>query len=251
MKNLLTNWIIKIASSKLICSIPPVRNSVCAILRIHRETQQTFQVSVVGTGWCIVPKQFIVTAFHIFNNGQARDPNDKFYALFVPDNGPRAWYTPVVNFILEESTVDMAILEIDPSPLQQLRISAIPVTFKEMPDGVEVMTCGFPAPIIANARVDQNGNWGGGNLFLKSHINEGIISGQFDINGVRIYELNIGWHHGESGGPIIRIHPLAAIAIMQRYRNIQAPQGIVIGPHQGNSLKSIEERLRDFEIIIV
>ena len=243
----MNRWI----SSKLIYSIASIRNSACAILKIHRESQQTFQISVVGTGWCIVPKQFIITAFHIFNNGQQRDLSDKFFAFFVPDNGPRAWHTPIVNFHLEEPTIDMAILEIDPNPLQALEISAIPVTFKKIPDGERVITCGFPAPIIANARVDRNGNWLGGNLFLKSHANEGIVSGQFDKDEVKIYELNIGWHHGESGGPIVRINPLSAIAVMQRYRNIQTVHGVVAGPHQGNSLESIEGNLRRFNIKVV
>lgn len=99
--------------------------------------------------------------------------------------------------------------------------------------------------------MDPNGNLRGGEFFLKSHANEGIISGQFDVNGIRTYELNIGWHHGESGGPIVRMKPLSAIAIMQRYRNIETPHGTVSGPHQGNSLQAIEDRLREFEIEIV
>lgn len=251
MEKILPQWIKRWSTTKLVYSIKSIRNSVCAILKIHRESQQTFQVSVVGTGWCVVPKRFIVTAFHVFNNGSPRDLNDKFFALFVPDNGPKAQHAPVINFLLEDPTVDMAILEIDSSPLQSLQISAIPVTFKNIPDGERLITCGFPAPEIVNARVDINGNWQGGNLFLKSHANEGIVSGQFEINGVKVYELNIGWHHGESGGPIIRTKPLSAIAIMQRYRKIQAPHGIVIGPHQGNSLRSIESNLRGFDIKII
>jgi hypothetical protein len=251
MKKFLTRWIKRLSSAKLTYSIQSIRNSVCAILKIHKDNQQNFQISVVGTGWCVVPKRFIVTAFHIFNNGQPRDPNDKFFVLFVPDNGPSAWHTPIINFLLEESTVDMAILEIDSNPLQSLQIPAIPITFKGIPDGERVITCGFPAPAIVNARVDNNGNWLGGTLFLKSHANEGIVSGQFEINGIKIYELNIGWHHGESGGPIIRIEPLSAIAVMQRYRNIQTPHGIVAGPHQGNAIKSIEDNLRRLDIKIV
>ena len=232
--------------SELIDAISSIRNSVCAILKIHKEAQQAVKVGIVGTGRCIEPKRIVDTAFHIFNNGQPRDPNDKYYALFVPNNGPQAWHTPVVAFHLEDSVRDMAILEIDPVPLQALEIIAIPVTFQDVSDGERVITCGFPAPQIGNANVDQNLNWRGGNLFLKSHANEGIVSGQFDINGIKIYELNIGWHHGESGGPIVCVTPFSAMAIMQRYRNIQTPHGIVMGPHQGNSLRSIQDKLRQF-----
>lgn len=249
------SWIFKLLERKspsdLIRSITSIRNSVCAILRIRRGTQNNFELGIVGTAWCIVPRQIFVTAFHILNHGQPRNPNDNFFAFFVPNNGPRAWHTPVVNFLLEDANVDMAILEVNSAPLQALQIPALPITFESVPDGERVLTCGFPAPQIARANVDPDGNWVGGELFLKSHANEGIISGQFDINGTRIYELNIGWHHGESGGPILRIKPLSAIAIMQRYRNIQSPHGIVDGPHQGNSLRAIEDRLREFEIEIV
>lgn len=251
MKNLLIRLLKRGVSSKLIYSISAIRNSVCAIMRIRRENAKTFQVSVVGTAWCIVPKRFLVTAFHIFNNGQQRDPNDKFFAFFVPDNGPSALHTPIINFPLEEATVDMAILEIDPTPLQLIQIPAMPITFKNIFDGERVITCGFPSPIIAKANIDKDGNWRGGSLFLKSHANEGIISGQFEINGIKIYELNIGWHHGESGGPIVRVNPLSALAIMQRYRRIQAPHGTVVGPHQGNSLKTIEDRLRNFDVRVI
>ncbi|MBA7522995.1 hypothetical protein ES705_15117 [subsurface metagenome] len=220
------SWIFKLlkgkSSSDLVRSITAIRNSVCAILRIHRETQNRFQLTIVGTAWCIVPRRIFVSAFHILNNGQPRNPNDNFFRFFVPNNGPRAWPTPVVNFLLEDANVDMAILEVNSAPLQALQIPAIPVTFESVPDGERVLTCGFPAPRIVRPNVDQNGNWIGGELFLKSHANEGIISGQFDISGIRIYELNVGWHHGESGGPILRIKPLSAIAIMQRYRNIQS-----------------------------
>lgn len=121
--------------SDLIRSITSIRNSVCAILRIRRETQNTFQLHIVGTAWCIVPRQILVTAFHILNNGQPRNPNDNFFAFFVPNNGPRARHTPVVNFLLEDANADMAILAINSDPLQALQIPAVPITFESVPDG--------------------------------------------------------------------------------------------------------------------
>jgi hypothetical protein len=81
---------------------------------------------------------------------------------------------------------------------------------------------------------------------LKSHANEGIISGQFEINSQRIYELNVGWYQGESGGPIFSLDPIAAFSIMQGYRNVNTQHGIVPGPHQGKNLSLIADSLSEF-----
>jgi hypothetical protein len=60
------------------------------------------------------------------------------------------------------------------------------------------------------------------------------------------YELNVGWHHGESGGPIFTLEEVPAVfSIMQHYRNIQAPHGIIPGPHRGRSLSAIQKNLTD------
>jgi hypothetical protein len=53
---------------------------------------------------------------------------------------------------------------------------------------------------------------------------------------VRCYEFNVGFYQGESGGPIIALDPLGAIATMQNYREIETPSGKVPGPHRGFSL---------------
>ncbi len=93
--------------------------------------------------------------------------------------------------------------------------------------------------------MDYHGNWAGGKLFLKSHANEGIISAQYKFANAYMYELNVGWHHGESGGPIISIDTLASFALMQQYRNVKTPHGILPGPHRGYSLIAIENQIRD------
>src|SRR5439155_408059 len=59
---------------------------------------------------------------------------------------------------------------------------------------------------------------------------------QYDFGPHYSYELNVGWHHGESGGPIFSLEPLAAFAMMQSYRNIQSPHGVVAGPHMGRAM---------------
>jgi hypothetical protein len=57
--------------------------------------------------------------------------------------------------------------------------------------------------------------------------------------------LNVGWHHGESGGPILALEPVAVFALMQFYRNITGPHGVVAGPHMGRSIAVIESKLRE------
>lgn len=236
--------------SDLAESIAAIRDSVVAVLRVHADqsassTPPQFQLSIGGTAWCVVAGRFLLTAHHILNGGQPRGPTDRFFVFAVPGNGPVAYHMPVSGFPLELPEHDMAVLEIGPPAAGAPRIPAIAVTLDALPDGQRVLTYGFPSPTIAKARVDANGNWLGGELFLKSHANEGIIAGQFEIGNQLIYELNVGWHHGESGGPILRLAPTAAFSLMQRYRNIQTPHGTVAGPHQGTSLGVIRRELRD------
>ena len=65
-------------------------------------------------------------------------------------------------------------------------------------------------------------------------------------------ELNVGWHHGESRGPIVRLsEPLAAFSIMQQYRNVKTPHGVVAGPHRGLALTVIDPTLRQMAAQIV
>src|SRR2546422_173388 len=126
-------------------AIAAVRDAVCGILRIRpvRPGAHEFQVAFVGTGWCFSPRRYLATAHHVFDDGKARNPSDKFYAIVVA---------------------------------------------------------------------------------------------QYDFGPHYSYELNVGWHHGESGGPIFSLEPLAAFAMMQSYRNIQSPHGVVAGPHMGRAM---------------
>jgi len=67
------------------------------------------------------------------------------------------------------------------------------------------------------------------------------------LDGLVFYELNVGWHHGESGGPIFTLEAElpAVFSIMPHYKNIQAPHGIIPGPHRGRSLSAIEKKLTE------
>src|SRR2546425_8625659 len=105
-------------------AIAAVRDAVCGILRIRpvRPGAHEFQVAFVGTGWCFSPRRYLATAHHVFDDGKARNPSDKFYAFVVPDNGPVAYHAPVVAVPFEDPVIDMAILrsEEHTSELQSL-----------------------------------------------------------------------------------------------------------------------------------
>jgi hypothetical protein len=242
--------------------IAGVRNSVVSILRVRlvrparmkkgKQQPPSFGVAFVGTGFCIATDRLIFTAFHVFNDGKPRDASDRFYAVYAPNNGSTAHHREIVSVPYEDSTVDMAVVEIAPPQQGQPTVTSSSVTFSSIRDGGPVLTCGYPAPAITNASLDLAGHWLGGNIFLMSHANEGIVSCQYQLNGLLYYELNVGWHHGESGGPIFRAtDPVAAFALMQGYRNIQSPHGILAGPHFGRALRGAEPTLRQLGATIV
>ena len=243
-------------------AIAAIRDSVVGLMRVRlvrpaalskgKERPASFNVVFVGTGFCIATDRLLFTAVHVFNEGKPRDPSDRFYAFYVPHNGAKAYAREIISVPYEDPSLDMAVAEMA-VPLQgQPVVTASSVTLAAVRDGEPVLTYGYPAPTIANARVDPGGHWLGGNIFLMSHANEGIVSSQYELNGTLHYELNVGWHHGESGGPIFRAtEPVSAFALMQGYRNIQSPHGVVAGPHVGRALRAAELVLRRLGAAIV
>lgn len=241
--------------SDLTAAIPMIRESVAAMLRLHlvkpervkkgKVTPAKIEAALAGSAFCIVADRYLVTAHHVLKAGQQqRDSNDKFYAFIVPQNGDPAYHFPVISFPLERPDLDLAILEVGPCATAGVGMPAIPVSFVEQADGNRVVTVGFPAPEIAQISLDQQGNYLGGQFFLKSHANEGIVSARYVIGGVQFYELNVGWHHGESGGPIVALtDPPAAFSLMQHYRNIKSPHGVLAGPHRGCALSAVQQEL--------
>jgi hypothetical protein len=240
--------------SELTGVISQVRASVVAIARVHlaRPAKEKkgklkpaqWKVALVGTGWCVVDDRFVVTAHHVFAGGKARDPNDRFYAFSVPHNRERACKYNVVGFPYENTDFDMAVLELGPCDTNGEHLVGLPLTADDVPDGARVVTVGFPSPEIASVGIDETGNWMGAQMFLKSHANEGIVSAHYRVGVIDAYELNVGWHHGESGGPVVRVEdPVAAFSLMQHYRNIQSPHGIVAGPHRGLALRIAQSEL--------
>ena len=151
--------------------------------------------TMVGSAFCIVSDRYLMTAHHIFNKGESRDPNDTFYAFVVPKNDGPAYYFPVISFPIECQDSDMAVFEIGPCATPGIQLPALPVTFDPQPDGTPVVTVGFPAPEIAQLYLDEHGNFAGGDLFLKSYANDGIVSAQYAFKAMHMYELNVDWHH--------------------------------------------------------
>ena len=245
--------------SDLITAIPTIRESVTAILRLHVVKPEKVKkgkvrppqigAALVGSAFCVVESKYLVTAYHTFNGGKPRDPKDKFYAFIVPGNGDPSYHFPVISFPLEKPDFDIAVLEVGACTTAGQHIPSIPVSFSQQADGSRVVTVGFPAPEISKLSLDQQGDYKGGQFFLKSHANEGIVSSQYIIGGVLVYELNVGWHHGESGGPIVALtDPPAAFSLMQHYRNIKSPHGVVAGPHRGHALSMIQQELTNLGV---
>lgn len=231
--------------------ISAMRDSVVAILRVHPTGGTKWMAKIAGTGCCIVDNHYILTAYHIFNDGKQRISNDRFYACCVPQNGPIYQSVPIISYPFEDVVNDMAILEIDPKTNVKFSVNSLDITFRDHDDGEPVITMGFPEPKINNAQVDAQFNWRGGDMFLKSYANEGIISAQFDVNSIKIYEFNVHWFEGESGGPIVSVDPFSVFAVMQSYRPITTPTGMVPGPRQGRPLSLIEPDLRSLGATIV
>ncbi|MEI8356698.1 MAG: trypsin-like peptidase domain-containing protein, partial [Deltaproteobacteria bacterium] len=209
-----------------------------------------------GSAFSIVSDKYIVTAFHVLNDGKPRDPSTKFYALVVPGNGDPFFTFPVVAFPIERQVLDIAVLEIGPCSTAGIHLPALPVSFVPQTDGTEVLTMGFPAPEIAGLNADPQGNFLGGQFFLKSHANEGIVAAQYILNvpGVannpHFYELNVAWHHGESGGPIVTATDQPVVfSLMQHYRNVQGPNGVLPGPRRGIALSAIRRELGGLGVV--
>ena len=243
-------------------ALPQVRDSICAVMRIVRTTQKKrrrkagapkqvqIKLAFVGTAWCVVESRLVITAHHILNDGNDRDPADRFYVFTVPGNEEKAFQFPVVDFPFEDSNTDIAVLELGDPKEKGKTIPSVPVSFSSVADGAHVLTIGFPSPGISGANVSPEGEFlGGGQFFLKSHANEGVVAAQYEQDGKLYYEFNVGWHHGESGGPVIRIDSGPAVfSIMQHYRNVETPHGVMPGPHRGIAIAAAKESLLELGV---
>jgi hypothetical protein len=234
-------------------AITTVRESTTAIFRVRKTGPTEAQFSW-GSGFCIVGDRYVVTAFHVLNGGNPRDPQDKHYAFTVPRNGGPYFVFPVVDYPLERPDIDIAVLEIGPCANGAGHVPALAISFAPQVDGTDVVTVGFPAPEVHGLNVDNQGNFVAGNFFLKTHANEGIIAAHYPLGPTSLpaYEFNVGWHHGESGGPVAKFEDQPAVfTLMQHYRNIQGPNGTLDGPRRGLSLSLVEQELRGMGATVV
>jgi len=123
--------------SGMVKPIEKIRDAVCAVLKVRRAANQSaaqpgqtlFEASITGTAWCVVPNRYLVTAYHVLNQGQPRDPADRFYIFAVPRNGLIAHHTAVIGFPVERADVDMAVIEISPPSGFPANIPSLPVTW--------------------------------------------------------------------------------------------------------------------------
>jgi hypothetical protein len=230
-------------------AIGAVRDSVCALLRISPAGEPgKFNLAIVGTTWCITPGRVFLTAHHVLNGGNPRDASDRFHVLSAPGNGHSLYHWPVSGFLLEDAARDLVLFEAPVPADRKIEVSAIPISVTPPPDGTPVLTYGCPAPAIARATVSEQGNLTAIQTILFTHANTGIVAAQYRMSPSMdlLFELSVGWHHGESGGPVLRLEPeVAAFAVMQHYRNIQGPHGTMAGPRRGLALASIREELRN------
>lgn len=228
-------------------AIATIRDGVCAILRIAPAQEAgRFNLDIVGTAWCIVSDRTFVTAHHVLNAGNPRDASHRFYVLRTPGNGRVLNYWPVAGFRLEDATRDLVILDAPVPANQGLVVPGIPVTMIPPEDGTPVLTYGCPAPVIASAGVSNQGDLKSIQTILFTHASTGIVAAQYQkaTSPDIIFEFSVGWHHGESGGPVCRLDPeVAAFAVMQHYRNIQGPHGTMAGPRRGLALSAIQADL--------
>ena len=161
-------------------AIAQVRESVVAVMRIRevrRKTKggkhgkkpvETVDYSLsFGSGFCVLDDRYIVTAFHVLNEGKAPDPTDRHYVFTVPANGEPAYHFPVIAIPVQHPDLDIAVLEIGPCATPDIHVPAMPVAFQPFEDGQRVLTVGFPAPEIHGLNVDAQGNFVAGQFFLK------------------------------------------------------------------------------------
>ena len=153
---------------------------------------------------------------------------------------------------IQRADCDIAVLELGKGVDVKIPLPELPVRLSIPADGSRVLTVGFPSPGVAGLSIDPSGNFRSGSFFLKSHANEGILAAQYSAPPFHMCEFNVEWHHGESGGPVVQLdEPLCAVSLMQHYRNIEGPNGILAGPRRGFSLRAVENELRSLGIVPV
>ncbi len=233
--------------SEIPAAISSIRDAVCALLRVAPgQTAEQFQMSIVGTTWCVRANAVFLTAHHALNNGKPRDPAHRYHVLRAPGNGHVLQHWPVAGFRLEDPVRDLALFDAPVPAGGGFAVPAIPIALAPPPDGTSVLTYGCPAPAVTRGSVTNRGDITAIQTVLFTHASTGIVAAQYEGSPRTdvLFEFSVGWHHGESGGPVLRLEPeVAAFAVMQHYRNIEGPHGTMAGPRRGIALAAIQSEL--------
>jgi hypothetical protein len=227
-------------------AVARARDAICAVVRVRREDAGPVHVDVSGTAWAAGTPSTFVTARHVVS---PRPAGLRWYVARRTSPASTAlelW--PVAEILLEDADVDLAVLRVPASTVR----SPLPLALEQVADGTRVLTFGCPSARIQDAAVTPGGELRSAHAFLAPFANEGIVSGHYDVwtedappaHLGPLYEFNVSWLNGESGGAVIRVEPFAAFAVMQSYRKIPTPIGDVPGPRRGFGLAHLGERLR-------
>jgi hypothetical protein len=232
-------------------AVARARDAICAVARVRRDAAGVLKLEVSGTAWAGGTPSTFITASHVVN---PRPPEDRWYILRRIDAASTElliW--PVAEIVLEDLELDVAVLRVPGSTVE----GPIPLILDHVPDGTRVLTFGCPSARLQNGVLSPQGDLLKAHAFLAPFANEGIVSGHYEVSTEdapprrlgRLYEFNVSWLNGESGGAVVQVQPFGAFAVMQSYRRIPTPVGDVPGPRRGFALTQLAERLRSLGML--
>jgi hypothetical protein len=232
-------------------AVTRARDAIFAVGRVRRDAAGALRVDVSGTAWAAGTPTTFITASHVVN---PRPPGDRFYVLrrtSAASTELLVW--PVEEVALEDADLDVAVLRVPASTVRD----PLPLVLDRVEDGTRVLTFGCPSAKVRDAAVSPRGELLKAHAFLAPFANEGIVSGHYDVSTEEpplrelgpLYEFNVSWLNGESGGAVLRVQPFGAFAVMQSYRRIPTPVGDVPGPRRGFGLTSLAGRLRQLGML--
>lgn len=218
-----------------------VRNSIVAIGIILPSNQ----VNIIGSGFCVIDKNHILTANHLFLNLKKEDIPNLVCMVAVTQKGPLTGYAWLpVEILNKKDTVDAALLKIKSDLatfLTPLNLSSS-LTFNE---GQEVYLCGYP--YAANLMNDGFG--------ITLIANKGIIS-SVKYSGKDPYPLD--WlfvdtisNPGNSGCPLFDSETNEVIGVMSISFRIQSKTVPILDirePMHIAGAKPISEVKKEFKI---
>lgn len=232
-------------------AVARARDAICAVAHVRRQPSGAPRLDVAGTAWAAGTPSTFITASHVVN---PRSPDDRWYVLRRVDAASMDLHIwPVTEIVLDDADLDVAVLRAPAATIEQ----PIPLSLEDVPDGTRVLTLGCPSAKIQNGALTAKGELLKARAFLAPFANEGIVSGHYDVSTEEepirrlgtLYEFNVSWLNGESGGAVIRVEPFGAFAVMQSYRRIPTPVGDVPGPRRGFALAALAPQLRELGML--